>query len=344
MVVKGKGTGWVGTVGGGCMEGDVLEAAKSLYEQRLTRVLAFSLNENDMVQGLICGGSLEVLVEPLTRDHIPLIKEMMMLRDNGDDGVIATFLDKERSVLKRLFKSPGDTAGVVKQWTLILQQEPALQAWRRSVDELAGETGKAHHRHETRRIVIGEGEVILEPLQGRPHLMVFGGGHVSRSLSRTAAMSGFRVTVIDDRKEYAHADRFPEADATIVAEFYDAFNHLTVGPSTYIVIVTRGHRSDEEVLEQALRTPAKYIGMIGSRRKVLTTYQHLVDRGTDVDALRRLHAPVGLDIGAVTAEEIGVSVVAELISVRRHGVDPVVHMSHGMGGLLDGLVKKKPPA
>ena len=336
MVMKNKGTVWLGTVGGGCLEGDVLEAARTLYDRREAQILRFNLNEKDMVQGLICGGNLDVLIEPLTPEHIPLIQEMKMLRDDGIDCVIATLFDKGRTVFKKVLKSPGDPRRLTDQWTGITGQVFPFR-----VDDLVEETQKAHHRHETRRIRQGGGELILEPQQGRPHLVIFGGGHVSKYISRSAGMSGFRVTVIDDRKEYANAERFPDADETLAVEFSDAFNHVTVGPSTYIVIVTRGHRSDEEILEWALKTSAKYIGMIGSRRKVLTTYEHLMEHGMSIETLRRVHAPMGLEIGAVTAEEIGISVVAELIHVRRGAADPVVHMSEGMNSLLDEAVRKK---
>jgi xanthine dehydrogenase accessory factor len=186
-------------------------------------------------------------------------------------------------------------------------------------------------------VKIEGGELILEPVAGQPQLIIFGGGHVSKSIARAASLAGFRVTVVDDRREYANPARFPEASQTLAVEFYDAFNHLTVKHSTYIVIVTRGHRSDEEVLEQAVKTPAKYIGMIGSRRKVLTTYEHLVERGVPVEALMRVHAPMGIEIGAVTTEEIGISVVAQLINVRRGGELPLRHKSEVMEELLESL-------
>jgi xanthine dehydrogenase accessory factor len=149
------------------------------------------------------------------------------------------------------------------------------------------------------------------------------------------------MTIVDDRKEYANAERFPEAAQTLAVEFHDAFNHLTVKSSSYIVIVTRGHRSDEDALERALHTPAKYIGMIGSKRKVLTTYEHLVERGVTVTMLQRVHAPIGLEIGAVTAEEIGVSIVAELVQIRRGGSLPLRHKAEVMRELMEYLRLKQ---
>jgi len=180
---------------------------------------------------------------------------------------------------------------------------------------------KASHRNETQRVVTTSGEMVVEPVSGTPHLVIFGGGHVSKYISRAASMAGFRITVIDDRSEYANVVRFPEAKRTLAVDFNQALSHISVTPSTYIVIVTRGHRSDEEILERVVGLPAKYIGMIGSKRKVLTTYEHLVERGISVEELNRIHAPIGIEIGATTAEEIAISVVAQLIAVRRGEVD-----------------------
>jgi len=183
----------------------------------------------------------------------------------------------------------------------------------------------------------GDDELIIEPMMGHPHLVIFGGGHVSKYVSRAAAMAGFRTTIIDDRKEYANAARFPEASETLAVEFYEAFERITIKPSTYILIVTRGHRSDEDMLERAVQSPARYIGMIGSKKKVLTTYEHLVQKGISADSLRRVHAPMGLDIGAVTAEEIAISIVAEIVLVRRGAHAPADHKSEAMRELMEKL-------
>jgi xanthine dehydrogenase accessory factor len=333
MLVSNGGRSWSGTVGGGCMEGDVVEAARELYQQSKAKVLTFHLNEDEMVQGLICGGSLDVLIEPITRDHLPLIAEMRSLRDEGDDGIIATVIDRDGKITaKRLLRvghALNEAANVLKSMLHLSGSELAEEAW------------KAHNRNETRRLKLADREVVLEPMVGRPHLVIFGGGHVSKSISRAASMTGFRVTVVDDRKEYANPERFPEAASTLVVEFRDAFGHLTIKPSTYIVIVTRGHRSDEVILEQAVKTPAKYIGMIGSRRKVLTTYEHLVERGIRAEDLERVQAPIGIELRAVTAEEIGISVVAQLIHVRRAGPVPIQHKSGNMKELFGGLASKE---
>lgn len=147
-------------------------------------------------------------------------------------------------------------------------------------------------------------------------------------------MAGFHITIIDDRPEYANAQRFPEAHRTLAVEFSDALQHVEIKPSTYIVIVTRGHRSDEEILARVVTSPARYIGMIGSKRKVLATYMHMVEHGISVDILKRIHAPIGIEIGAKTAEEIGISITAQLIAVRRGEVDAQKNKSDDMAGLI----------
>jgi xanthine dehydrogenase accessory factor len=177
------------------------------------------------------------------------------------------------------------------------------------------------------RLPFADGEFIIEPVIGLQDLLIFGGGHVSKYVSRSAAMVGFRVTIIDERPEYANPRRFPEAYRTLAVGFNDSWGKLQIRPSTSIVIVTRGHKFDELVLEHAVQTPARYIGMIGSKRKVVSTFANLARRGISHDLLRNVHAPIGLNIGALTAEEIGVSVTAELIAVRRGVVSPAGMLS-----------------
>lgn len=317
------------------MEADVLQAAKKLYAENRAAILTFHLNEDEYVQGLICGGSLDVLIEPIDGTMAPLFEQLRKRCEEGEDSVVATLLaDDGRIIFKHLVNSEDTTRinGMLDEWSsragitppLHHSTTPALRV------DLSEELRKAFHRHETRRIKVEAGELLLEPIAGTPGLIIFGGGHVSKFIARTAAMAGFRVTVVDDRPEYANAHRFPEAAKTLAVEATQAFNELRISSSTYIVIVTRGHRHDEEILERAVQTAAKYIGMIGSKRKVLTTYEHLIERGISHDQLSRVHAPLGIEIGAATLEEIGISVVGELIAVRRGQEGVVMHKSEAM--------------
>jgi xanthine dehydrogenase accessory factor len=195
---------------------------------------------------------------------------------------------------------------------------------------------QAHHQETIKRVAGRDGEVILQPIVGVQPLVIFGGGHIARALSRIASIAGFTVTVIDDREEYANSGRFPEAAQTLVAEIDEAFQQIPFNSSTSIVIVTRGHSTDEAILERAVKTSARYIGMIGSTKKVITTYSQLRKQGVPIPLLKRVAAPIGLDIGAVSAEEIAVSILAEVIQVRRGRPVSTVAMSDRIKAWFDG--------
>jgi xanthine dehydrogenase accessory factor len=158
-------------------------------------------------------------------------------------------------------------------------------------------------------------------------LYIFGAGHVGHELSKAAGRAGFDVIVADDREAYANQERFPEARQVIAEDFDRALAGITPNESAYIVIVTRGHRDDMRVLRWAVQTNAKYIGMVGSRRKAITVFRELTNEGLKPELFERVHSPVGLDIGAITPEEIAVAIVAELIGIRRGAERPLPHMS-----------------
>lgn len=164
-------------------------------------------------------------------------------------------------------------------------------------------------------------EVYLELRRPVLELVIVGAGHIARPLARTGASLGFRVSVLDDRPDFATRERFPEAERLVRADFDDPFRDVPMHERTHIVLVTRGHKYDYACLVRALRMdpPPAYIGMIGSRRRVRATYVQLLDDGVDRTLLGRIHAPVGLDIGAETPEEIAVAVAAELVLMRRGG-------------------------
>jgi xanthine dehydrogenase accessory factor len=218
MLVRDDGS-IAGTIGGGCVEAEVWQAAREVMESEKPRSMSFNLNSNPSFDtGLVCGGTLEIFLEPV----LPLAE-----------------------------------------------------------------------------------------------LYLFGAGHVAQNVSKVASTAGFEVTVVDDREAYANKERFPETRVCIAEDFEKACAKLDPGENAYIVIVTRGHRDDMRVLQWAVDTRARYVGMIGSRRKVLTTYKELEKQGVPASRFERVHAPIGLEIGAVTPEEIAVAIVAELIAVKR---------------------------
>jgi xanthine dehydrogenase accessory factor len=167
----------------------------------------------------------------------------------------------------------------------------------------------------------GRMEVFIEPIEGTPTLCLFGAGHVAQPLARMAKAAGFRVEVADDRIKFANRDRFPEADAVIVEDVAAAAQRMTLGPNTYAVVVTRGHKGDEEALAACLGKGLRFLGLLASRPKFVHIAAALEQRGVSPGDLATIHAPLGLQLGAVTPEEIAVSVLAEMIAVRR-GVAP----------------------
>lgn len=168
----------------------------------------------------------------------------------------------------------------------------------------------------------GSLEIFVEPILPQPVVYLFGGGHVSMAVANAASAAGFGIAVVDDRETFANAQRFPMAQA-IHTSFEDAYKNIQPNASSYLIIVTRGHKEDMRVLAWAARTEARYVGMIGSKRKVLAVYKALENEGYRAEEFARVYAPMGLDIGALSPEEIAVSIVAELIAIRRNtgGVD-----------------------
>jgi xanthine dehydrogenase accessory factor len=150
-----------------------------------------------------------------------------------------------------------------------------------------------------------------------PKLVIVGGGHIGRLLAKMMVALDFRVTVLDDRSEFANQDRFPPPITAIAGDIAATLKKWAVDSNTYLVIVTRGHKHDEAALRSILTSPARYFGMIGSRRKIHVVFDDLRHEGASAEQLARVHAPIGLDIGAVSAEEIALSIAAELVSVRR---------------------------
>ncbi len=249
--------------------------------------------------------------------------ELVRLRRAGKKCVLATIVSAQGSIpgyeaAKLLVREDGSAAGTIGGGCV----EGQVLAAAREV-MVSGKPKRMHFdlSHEapdsSGLICGGELEVFLEPVFPEPVAFIFGAGHISMSLSKIARMAGFATVIVDDRESFANRARFPEAEEIHAAAYEDVFPKLAIDESGYVVIVTRGHRDDLRVLRLALSTPARYIAMIGSKKKVTELARELEKEGVPAAALERLHAPMGLDIGAVTAEEIAVSVVAEMIAVRR---------------------------
>ncbi|MBL8230345.1 MAG: XdhC family protein [Bryobacterales bacterium] len=250
-------------------------------------------------------------------------EELVRLRRSGQKCAVATIVQVNGSIpsyqsAKLLVREDGSMVGTIGGGCV------EAEVW--NVAREVMETEKPRHltfslgqdaAYDNGLICGGQLNVFVEPVMPQPFAHIFGAGHVSKSLSKVATMAGFATIVIDNREQFANLERFPEADQVHAEEYEDLFPKLSINESSYIIIVTRGHRDDMRVLRWAIQTPARYIAMIGSKRKTISVMKELEKEGIAREAFDKLHAPMGLDIGAITPEEIAVSVVAEMIAVRR---------------------------
>lgn len=252
-----------------------------------------------------------------------LLEEVVRLRREGRKCALATIVEVNGSIpsyesAKLLVREDGSMAGTIGGGCV----EADVWAAAREVIETEKPRRMQFNlgqdaAYDNGLICGGQLEVYIEPLLPQPRAFIFGAGHISKSLCEVAGLAGFSTVVVDDRESFANRERFPQA-GEIHAEPYEAvFPKLAVNSSCYLIIVTRGHRDDMRVLRWAVTTPARYIAMIGSKRKTIAVVKELEKEGIAREAFERLYAPMGLDIGAITPEEIAVAVVAEMIAVRR---------------------------
>jgi xanthine dehydrogenase accessory factor len=261
-----------------------------------------------------------------------LFEEIVRMRREGRRGAFATIVHTNGSIpsyesSRMLVREDGSIEGTIgggcveaEVWAAAKEVMQA-EAPRKMTFSLNNEAD-----YDNGLICGGTLEIFVEPILPQPKLYIFGGGHVSMALAQATHAAGFSVGIVDDRESFANTKRFPMAEE-IYTSYQDGFERIRPNASTYLVIVTRGHRDDMRVLEWAVGTPARYIGMIGSKRKVLSVYRALQEKaGLRPEAFDRVYAPVGLEIGALTPEEIAISIAAELIAVRR-GVANLAHKS-----------------
>jgi xanthine dehydrogenase accessory factor len=254
---------------------------------------------------------------------VDIYEEIVRLRRAGRKGAVATITNVRGSIpsfqsAKMLVRDDGSIAGTVGGGCV------EAEVWQAAREVMESEKPKSltfnlnnNPSYDTGLVCGGTLEVFVEPVLPIADLYLFGAGHVSQSVAKVAALAGFDVTVVDDREAYANRERFPEASATIAEDFEQALAKIEPGENSYLVIVTRGHRDDMRILRWAVDTTARYIGMIGSKRKVISIYKELEKDGVAAEKLERVNAPIGLEIGAVTPEEIAVAIVAELIACKR---------------------------
>jgi xanthine dehydrogenase accessory factor len=262
------------------------------------------------------------------RKDMDILEEVVRMKRAGERGALATIVHTNGSIpsyesSRMLVRDDGSIVGTVgggcveaDVWAaakeVILSERP-----RKMIFNLNNEA-----EFDSGLICGGSLEIFVEPVLPTPMLYIFGGGHVSVAVANVASQAGFKIGVVDDRETFACAERFPMA-VELYSSYAEAFEKIQPHSSTYLLIVTRGHTGDMRVLDWAIRAEARgfsprYIGMMGSKRKVIAVYKALEKEGLTFAQFDRVNAPVGLDIGALTPEEIAVSITAELIAVRRN--------------------------
>ena len=270
---------------------------------------------------------------PNNQEGMDIYEEIVKLRQQGRRGAVATIVNVRGSIpsfktAKMLVRDDGSIFGTIGGGCV------EADVWQAAREVMESEKPRTvtfnlnqDPKYDTGLVCGGTLDIFIEPVLPAALLYIFGAGHVSVNLYKVARNAGFDVTVIDDRDAYANRERFPEAREVIAEDFEQAMGRLAISESAYIVIVTRGHRDDMRVLRWAVQTRARYVGMIGSKRKTIKIYEELQKEGLPAKLFERVHAPIGLDIGAVTPEEIAVSITAELIAIRRHAERALPHMS-----------------
>ena len=313
LLVRQDGTG-VGTLGGGCVEGDIWFAAKEIL--RLNGGAEFKdyyLNEDIAARdGLVCGGTMYFYLEPLRdqKDFITVGNEILEAYDGGQPVSLATVVNAVDGGpalgSKLLLRSDGTVSGSFGNAEFDAQ---VIEVSRKVADIGANESFN-----------LSDGtEVFVDGFTTPPTLVMVGGGHVGKATADLAYSLGYRVYLVDDRPEFCNEERFPYAEERVI-ETYDKWtDHLDLNVNSFVVVATRGHRFDDMALESALKTRARYIGVLGSRRKTIMIYRRLLQQGVPLERIKEVYAPIGLNIGAVDPEELAVSIMSEIIMVRRGG-------------------------
>jgi xanthine dehydrogenase accessory factor len=310
-----------GTVGGGALERETLRTAPNVRHQGTPRLLAFDLQgPGGANSDPICGGQVHVLLQPLSP------------ADQATYGAAAAALDRRQSgLLQTTLSRPSDgEVSAVTRWIaaseLLGNPHDLQDRSTRGVETTAARACLAQDL--PRRFAVPEApepagraariEVLWEPVVPKPVLIIVGGGHVGQALAAQAHLVGFAIRVVDDRPDFLAPEAFPPGTRFLTGTWKETLGAFPFDQDTYVAIMTRGHLGDAEALAACLDRPAAYLGMIGSRRKVALLRETFLTTGrVTVDQWNRVHAPIGLDIGAVSAPEIAASIVAQLIATRR---------------------------
>lgn len=297
-----------GTLGGGVIEAQGIERMKEALRDQRPVLFECQLDEPySRDAGPICGGTMRIFSYSLRPEDEPCIRRAVDAYERGDCGALVTWL------------SGGAGAGSVRWFDEDRFDSKEAEPLNDTLNRCTCESGPFH-------CVTDNGDqAFVEPVRCRPRLLVVGGGHVGQAAALQGSLLGFDVTVLDDRPEFTNPNLFPCGTTTICGDIRTEVSKFPKGPNAYIVLVSKGHRPDAEALEGCIRSDTTYIGMIGSQRKIDSLRKHFVEKGlATAEEFERIVAPIGVDIGAVTVPEIGVSIGAQLVAARRLGAASAV--------------------
>jgi len=310
ILVRGDG-GSLGTLGGGAVEAEAVREATLRVGWGEPLLCEYTLSTGTDEWGLACGGTMLVFVEPLEERALGWLPAVVDAASGGDPVAVVTLLD-------------GPRAGS----RLVVRES-------RSGGSLGDPAVEAEAAHLARQVLVDERPVLrsvaglrlyAESFAPAPELIIVGAGHVGKALATLGKFLDLQVTVIDDRGEYAVRERFPEADRVIAAPVATALAELRVSPRTAIVVAMRNHDLDYEATAAALRTPARHVGLIGSRRKAILIAERLLAAGIPAERARALRSPIGLDIGATTPAEIALAILGEWLMLRQGAGGKALHL------------------
>ena len=308
MIITGDGK-IAGTIGGGLLEARVMEKAIDIINDKgLSIFMPFDLTYDDVTtMDMICGGQAEIFLDHIipSYENGEIFNGWLRVLEQRKNGSFLTAVVGNRNNIEQVYH------GILGKDRILHGNLPFSD---HALEKLFEETTKVH---ALRTLNIENALIIIEPAVKPKAAFLFGAGHVAKPTAHLCAMTGFYVTVLDDRKEFANAFNFPDShDIHVLESFEDSFKNLYVDEDSFVVIFTRGHLHDRTVLAQALKTRAGYIGMIGSKRKRDNIYKALLNTGYRQEDIDRVFSPIGLAIGAQSPEEIAVSIVAEMVQQR----------------------------
>ncbi len=306
MIIK-KDASIIGTIGGGMFEATAIQLAESVFKDQKQVIKRFVLTDKDASGlGMTCGGELEMFLEHIDgskKEIINKYERIVQLAKNESKFVVMTELS-DKIDYDKCVCTKEDIYETKKIYSIFKENQ---------ID---------FNNLEFQIVEFEQKKYLIEPVSIFEYVYIFGAGHISQKLATVTKLVNFKIVVLDDRKEFASRERFPDADEIRVIDSFDKVSgDVSIDNQSYVVIVTRGHAKDKEVLAQMLKTDAKYIGMIGSKKKIKGIYDQLLEEGFTEKDLERVYSPIGIDIQAETPEEIAISIVAELIQIRREEKD-----------------------